>query len=77
MRMETPLAASLLIVSLPVVGRRRRDPHNWFPAVKSITDGLVLAGWWPDDTAEYVSVAEPELVVGGSLVVVKVSPQPS
>ena len=31
------------------------DVGNWLPAVKAVVDGLVDAGWWPDDTAEYVS----------------------
>jgi hypothetical protein len=43
---------------------RRRDPHNYVGTiVKSIVDGLVLAGVWPDDTPEWVQVAEPKLVV--------------
>lgn len=49
----------------------RRDPSNYLPAVKAIVDGLVDAGLWVDDTAEYVSVAEPTLVKG-SMVVVRI-----
>lgn len=47
----------------------RRDPSNYLPAVKSIVDGLVDAGLWKDDTAEYVSISEPVLKKGGQVVV--------
>lgn len=61
---------SLVTVSIPVVGNRRRDAANLSPTVKPIVDGLVDAGLWPDDTGEYVVTAEPVLVVGGTEVVV-------
>ena len=38
---------------------RRRDPHNTAPTVKAIVDGLVDASVWPDDTPEWVRVADP------------------
>lgn len=38
---------------------RRRDPHNYFPTVKAIIDGLTDAKLWPDDSAEYVGALEP------------------
>lgn len=42
----------------------RRDPHNYVGTVcKWTVDGLVIGGLWPDDTPEFVSVREPELVV--------------
>ena len=58
-----PIAAppSTVRVYLPVLGLRRRDPHNYFPTVKHIVDGLVDAGMWPDDTPEYVTTVEPVL----------------
>lgn len=34
--------------------------------VKSIVDGLVDAGLWPDDTAEWVTVADPTFTVDRS-----------
>ena len=43
---------------------RRRDPHNYFATLKPIVDQLVTYGCWPDDTAEYVSLSEPQLRVG-------------
>jgi Holliday junction resolvase RusA-like endonuclease len=46
-----------------------RDPSNFFPAVKAIVDGLVDAGLWADDTADYVSISEPVLKKGGQVVV--------
>jgi crossover junction endodeoxyribonuclease RusA len=54
-------AAANVTVALPVRGDRRRDPANFYPTVKAIIDGLVLAGVWPDDTPEYVTVHEPIL----------------
>lgn len=65
---------SLIQVTLPVKGRRRRDPHNFMPTVKPIVDGLVHAGLWPDDTPEFVTVAEPRLLVGGTQVEVELIP---
>lgn len=47
---------------LPVHGNYERDPANFYPTVKAIIDGLVLAGVWPKDTPEYVTVNEPILV---------------
>lgn len=43
----------------PVTTNRRRDPHNYFPTLKPIIDGLTDAGLWPDDTPEYVRTIEP------------------
>lgn len=63
-------------VSLPVVGRRRRDPMNFVATAKAIIDGLTDAGLWPDDDPGHVTVAEPVLVPGGTLVVVTITPAP-
>jgi hypothetical protein len=42
----------------------RRDPHNYTSTVvKAIVDGIVQAGFVPDDTAEYVTVLDPILSV--------------
>ncbi len=57
------LGPSVVTVELPVRDKRRRDPHNYIATVKPIIDGLVDAGLWPDDTPEWVSVAEPRLIV--------------
>lgn len=58
-----PLWPGVVTVELPVPDNRRRDPHNYIATVKPIIDGLVDAGLWPDDTPEWVSVAEPRLIV--------------
>lgn len=50
-----------ITVALPVRGHHRRDPSNFLPTVKAVIDGLVLAGVWPDDTPEFVTVTEPAL----------------
>jgi hypothetical protein len=39
----------------------RRDPHNYIATVKPLIDELVDLALVPDDTAEWVSVAEPKL----------------
>lgn len=44
--------------------KRRRDPHNFVATLKPIIDQMVVYGCWPDDTAEYVTVAEPLLEIG-------------
>lgn len=67
---------SEITVSLPFAAHGRRDPSNYLPPVKALIDGLVDAGLWPDDTEEYVSVAEPRLVVGATQVVVTIVPRP-
>lgn len=59
-------APATITVVLPVRGQHRRDPANFYPTVKAIVDGLVLAGVWPDDTPEYVTVTEPVLTHSGT-----------
>jgi crossover junction endodeoxyribonuclease RusA len=54
-----------ITVVLPFDEERRRDPANFYPTVKSVVDGLVMARVWPDDTPEYVTVTEPVLRIGG------------
>lgn len=71
-----PLAPSIVTVHLPVPDRRRRDPHNYFPTVKPVIDGLVDAGLWPDDTPEWVTTTEPHLVTGTPLTSVRIHPRP-
>jgi crossover junction endodeoxyribonuclease RusA len=71
----TPLEPCLVTVHLPEKGNRRRDPHNWFPTIKPIIDGLVDAGLWPDDTPEWVRCTEPVLEVNGDKVRVHMEPR--
>lgn len=54
-----------VFVRLDVPDNRRRDPSNYMPTVKALVDGLTDAGWWPDDTPEWVHTNEPELRVVG------------
>lgn len=57
-------------VTIPFATNRRRDPHNYVGSVvKALVDQLVDQGVWPDDTPDWVTVAEPTLVVGGDVVV--------
>lgn len=66
-----------VIVTLPVRDKRRRDPHNYYPTVKAIVDGLVDAGVWGDDTPEWVVTTEPRLrVASDRLVTVHLIPTP-
>lgn len=69
----------LVCVMIPFRDNRRRDPHNYSATVvKAIVDGLVDAGLWPDDTADWVTVADPTFTVdlsyGGGLVSVRIWP---
>lgn len=69
-RAARALPPTEVLVSIPFATHRRRDPHNYTgTVVKALIDGLRDAGCWPDDTAEYVRVADPILTVGGSLVI--------
>ena len=56
-----PFPPAIVATTFDVPDKRRRDPHNYYPTVKAIVDGLVDAGLWPDDTPEWVTTAEPEL----------------
>lgn len=58
----------------PVTQNRRRDPHNYYPTVKPIVDGLTDAGFWLDDTPEYVETREP-IFYKGDLVYVLIHQQ--
>lgn len=66
----THLDPSLIRVLIPFSKAGRRDPHNYTgTVVKAIIDGLVLAGFWPDDTAEWVEVADPVLIIDSDALV--------
>lgn len=70
---------ALVCVEIPFPDRRRRDPHNYAgTVVKAIVDGLVDAGLWPDDTPDWVTVADPTFTVdrsyGGGSVRVRIWP---
>lgn len=62
---ELRLGPSSVKVVLPFSrNAARRDPHNYTSTtVKSIVDGLIAGGVWVDDTADYVSIVDPVLVI--------------
>lgn len=50
-----------ITVSLPVRSPgARRDPHNWVATCKPIIDGIVDAGVLLDDSARFLTLAEPQ-----------------
>lgn len=54
-------------VTIPFNVERRRDAHNFTgTVVKSCIDGLVIAGWFADDTPAWLTVADPVLTIGGN-----------
>jgi hypothetical protein len=54
-------------VSLSFKKKVRRDPHNYVgTVVKKIVDTIVESGIIPDDTAEYVTVIDPEILINDS-----------
>lgn len=55
----------VVTVHIPVPDKRTRDPANYYPVSKACVDGLVRAKVWPDDTPEWVTVAEPVLQLKG------------
>jgi len=57
--MDTP--PSLVVCTFQFARGARRDPENYHQTTKPIVDGLVDAGVWPDDTAEWVTVLPPVL----------------
>jgi hypothetical protein len=54
-------------VSLSFKRKVRRDPHNYVgTVVKKIVDTIVESGIIPDDTAEYVTVIDPKILINDS-----------
>ncbi len=43
-----------IIATLHFGDRRRRDPHNYYPTLKAIVDGLVDYGLLDDDSHQYL-----------------------
>jgi hypothetical protein len=58
---EFPVAPVHIEFTFTFPKNGRRDPHNYVAQVKPLIDELVLLDLVPDDTAEWVSVAEPKL----------------
>lgn len=53
-RLDPSTGRRLVVYTLGLLDRRRRDEANWHPSAKAWTDGLVDAGIFPDDSKEYV-----------------------
>lgn len=54
-------------VVIPFDVERRRDPSNFTGSVvKACVDGLQIAKWIPDDTPQWIEVADPLLTIGGN-----------
>jgi hypothetical protein len=58
---ELPVGAMNLEFTFTFEKNARRDPHNYIGTVKKLVDVLVDEGLVPDDTHEWISVAEPIL----------------
>jgi len=43
-----------IVAELRFADRRRRDPHNYYPTLKALIDGLVDYGLVPDDSHQYL-----------------------
>lgn len=56
-----PLGAMDLEFTFTFNKNARRDPHNYIGTVKKLIDVLIDEGLAPDDTHEWISVAEPIL----------------
>lgn len=69
-----PLPPCAVRVTFGVPDNRRRDSHNTAPTVKAIIDGLVDAGFWKDDTSDYVIVVDPRFTKGDTSVIVECWP---
>ena len=57
-----PFAPSLLRMTWPSANRIRKDPHNFVMVVKACIDVLISEGFWPDDTAEFITLIDPRIV---------------
>ena len=64
-----PKPPAVVRVTLPCRLNRKRDAHNWVATVKPCIDGLVDAGWWPDDDAAWVAVVDPTFATGTTVTI--------
>lgn len=54
-----------IVAELHFRDNRRRDPHNYYPTIKAVVDGLVDYGLLPDDSSQYL--IGPDLRMGEPL----------
>lgn len=59
------LQAAYILAILQFTDKRRRDPHNYYPTIKAVVDGLVDYGLLPDDSSKYL--AGPDVRLGEPL----------
>lgn len=72
----TEMGPATVSIELPFERGGRRDPMNYIgTCMKAAIDGLVDAGLWPDDTAEFVTIEQPLLRVRGDAVVLRITPK--
>ena len=72
---DMPLGPSTVKVTLPVKSlKTRRDPSNLMATVKPLVDGLTDAGYWGDDSSEFVTIIEPDVWTSG-MVLVEINPR--
>lgn len=57
------LARVHILAELHMTDRRRRDPHNYYPTIKAVVDGLVDHGLIADDDASRLD--GPDIRLGG------------
>ena len=70
------MGPAVVSIELPFARGGRRDPMNYIgTCFKAAIDGLVDAGLWPDDTADYVTIEQPVLRGGGDAVVLRITPK--
>lgn len=67
---DLPLPPCKVQTYIPFRTNRRRDPHNYTgTVVKAAVDGLRIAGAWPDDNPDWVTVMDPVLQIGKDLII--------
>lgn len=55
----------LVALTIPFKQNRRRDPHNYCGTVlKAVIDGIVHAGFVPDDNPKWIAHREPVFAIG-------------
>lgn len=65
-RIKPQSGKSLVEVEFAVATNVRRDPHNQYPTIKAIVDGLVDAKVFSDDDQTKVATREPSFKVVGT-----------
>ncbi len=68
------LPFSMIQFAFPVKSLKiRRDPHNFYPTVKAIIDGLVLAKVFQDDSSRHLATTEPTFHVDPPTVIITIT----